>query len=187
MTVAKIRRIVTVVEETLMEIGRTIDPPTRRAAALAVIENPFAGRYQEDLEALMAVGEEMGGLLGARAVAALGIAPSAAESYGKAAIVGVGGDLEHGHAMLHPMLGKALHEPIGGGKAIIPSVVKVTAAGATIDIPLGHKDDLWSFDHFDAMPVAVPDGPRPNEILMAIAITDGGRPVPRVGKARAAD
>ena len=125
MAVAKIRRIVTVVEETHKEIGRTIDPPTRRAAALAVIENPFAGRYQEDLEELMVVGEEMGGLLGARAVAALGIAPADVESYGKAAIVGEAGELEHAAAILHPRLGKPLRAAVEKGAALVPSAKKM--------------------------------------------------------------
>jgi hypothetical protein len=111
--------------------------------------------------------------------------PEPAVNYGKAAIVGVAGDLEHGHALLHPKQGKAMRELIGGGQAIIPSAAKVAAAGATVDIPLGRKDDLWSFDHFDAVSVSVADGPRPIEILKAIAIADGGRPLPRVGKARA--
>ena len=110
-----------------------------------------------------------------------------AVSYGKGAIVGVDGDLEHGHALLHPRLGKAMRDPIGGGQALIPSAAKVGAAGAVLDVPLGHKDDAWSFDHFDAMTISVADAPRPGEILMAIALADGGRPVPRTGKARIVD
>ena len=109
-----------------------------------------------------------------------------AVSYGKAAIVGISGDLEHGHAMIHPKLGKAMRDPIGGGEALIPSAAKVASAGTGIDIPLGHKDDAWSFDHFDAMSISVADSPRPDEILMAIVLCDGGRPLPRVGKTRAA-
>ena len=105
----------------------------------------------------------------------------------RGAIVGVSGDLEHGHALLHPRLGKAMRDPIGGGQALIPSAAKVGAAGAMLDIPLGHKDDAWSFDHFDAMSVSVADAPRPDELLMAIALADGGRPVPRAGKTRIVD
>ncbi len=187
MAVAKIRRIVTVVEETHKEIGRTIDPPTRRAAALAVIENPFAGRYQEDLEALMAVGEEMGGLLGARAVAALGIAPSAAESYGKAAIVGEAGELEHAAAILHPRLGKPLRAAVEEGAALVPSAKKMGGPGTPIDVPLGHKDAAYVRSHFDAMEVRLADGPRADEILVAVAVTDSGRPLPRVGGLTAAE
>lgn len=187
MAVAKIRRIVTVVEETLKEIGRTIDPPTRRAAALAVIENPFAGRYQEDLEELMAVGEEMGGLLGARAVAALGIAPSEAESYGKAAIVGEAGELEHAAAILHPRLGKPLRAAVEKGAALVPSAKKMGGPGTAIDVPLGHKDAAYVRSHFDAMEVRLADGPRADEILVAVAVTDSGRPLPRVGGLITAD
>ncbi len=187
MAVAKIRRIVTVVEETLKEIGRTIDPPTRRAAALAVIENPFAGRYQEDLEELMAVGEEMGGLLGARAVAALGIAPAAVESYGKAAIVGEAGELEHAAAILHPRLGKPLRAAVEKGAALVPSAKKMGGPGTPIDVPLGHKDAAYVRSHFDAMEVRLADGPRADEILVVVAVTDSGRPLPRVGGLTAAD
>jgi hypothetical protein len=187
MAVAKIRRIVTVVEETLKEIGRTIDPPTRRAAALAVIENPFAGRYQEDLEELMVVGEEMGGLLGARAVAALGIAPAEAESYGKAAIVGEAGELEHAAAILHPRLGKPLRAAVEKGAALVPSAKKMGGPGTAIDVPLGHKDAAYVRSHFDAMEVRLADGPRADEILVVVAVTDSGRPLPRVGGLTTAD
>ena len=181
MTVAKIRRLVTIVEETHREIGKAIDPPTRRAAAVAVIENPFAGRYQENLEALMAVGEELGGLLGARAVAALGIAPAAAESYGKAAIVGESGELEHAAAILHPRLGKPLRAAVEKGAALVPSAKKMGGPGTPIDVPLGHKEAAYVRSHFDAMEVRLADGPRAGEILVAVAVTDGGRPLPRVG------
>ena len=163
--------------------GTSPDGPVTRVAGIAVVANPHAGGFVEDLSDLF----ELGAALGERLMAEMTpLLPGPAVSYGKAAIVGTSGDLEHAHAMLHPMLGKAMREPIGGGKALIPSAAKVAAAGATVDIPLGHKDDAWSFDHFDAMSVAVSDAPRPDEIMMAIAIADGGRPVPRVGKARAA-
>jgi succinyl-CoA synthetase alpha subunit len=181
MTLAKIRKIVTIVEETMKEMDRTIDPPTRRAAALAVIANPFAGRYQEDLEELMQVGEEMGGLLGERAVAALGIAPGEAESYGKAAIVGESGELEHAAAILHPRLGKPLRAAVEKGAALVPSSKKMGGLGTVIDVPLGHKDAAYVRSHFDAMEVQVSDAPRPGEIVVAVAVTDSGRPLPRVG------
>jgi len=179
----KIRKINVIHEMIYSEGGGAAAVPICRVAGIGLIENPFAGRLVDDLSDLFQAGHDLGEQLMAEMLARL---PNPAVSYGKAAIVGVNGDLEHGHAMLHPMLGKAMRGPIGGGEAIIPSAAKVASAGATVDIPLGHKDDLWSFDHFDAMTVSVPDGPRPNEILMAIAIADGGRPVPRVGKARAA-
>lgn len=179
----KVRKIVTVAEQIFAEGGQKSKRPVNRVAGIALIENPFAGRFVEDLSTLFDMGYELGERL---MEAMLPQLPEPTVSYGKAAIVGVDGDLEHGHALLHPKLGQAMRDPIGGGEAIIPSAAKVAAAGTTLDIPLGHKDNPWSFDHFDAMPVMVPDGPRPSEILMAIAIADGGRPLPRVGKARAA-
>lgn len=178
---ANIRKIVVIVEETQREVGRTVAPPVRRAAALAVIENPFADRYQEDLEELMQVGEEMGKLLGERAVAALGVAPSQIESYGKAAIVGEGGELEHAAAILHPRMGKPLRQAVEKGAALVPSSKKMGGIGAAIDVPLGHKDAAYVRSHFDGMEVRVPDAPRHGEIVVAIAVTDSGRPLPRVG------
>lgn len=178
---AKIRKIVTVVEETLTEMGRPVDPPTRRAAAVAVIENPFAGRYVEDLAPLIAIGEELGALLTARAVAALGIAGNAVQSYGKAALVGENGELEHAAAILHPKMGAPVRRALGQGAALIPSSKKRGGLGAVLDIPLGHKDAAFVRSHFDGMDVRVADAPRANEILVAIAITDSGRPLPRVG------
>jgi hypothetical protein len=181
MTTAKIRKIITVLEDTHMEIGQDISPPTRRAAAIAVIENPLAGKFQHDLEELMVIGEELGGLLGNRAVAALGIKPSEAESYGKAALVGENGELEHAAAILHPRLGKPLRVAVEKGAALVPSSKKRGGLGAPLDIPLGHKDAAFIRSHFDGMEVRVNDAPRANEILVAVAITDSGRPLPRVG------
>ena len=110
--------------------------------------------------------------------------PRKAESYGKGAIVGVNGDLEHAAALCHPKMGKPMRAALGGGEALIPSTQRVAAAGATLDLPLGHKDNAWSFDHFETVTVGVPDAPRPDEIVVAIGIADGGRVNPRVGKAR---
>ena len=178
---AEIRKIVTVVEETHREMGKTIDPPTRKAAALAVIRNPCAGRFEANLELLMAIGEELGGLLGRRAVAALGVEPARIESYGKAAIVGEAGELEHAAAILHPRLGKPLREAVEKGAALIPSAKKMGGIGAPIDVPLGHKDAAYVRSHFDAIEVRVADAPRADEIVVAVAVTDSGRPLPRVG------
>lgn len=187
MSKAKIRKIVTVVEDTFSEIGQTIDPPTRRAAAIAVIENPFAGRYQEDLEDLMAIGEELGGLLGEKCVVALGITPAEAESYGKAALVGENGELEHAAAILHPRLGKPLRAEVEKGAALVPSSKKMGTMGRPLDVPLGHKDAAYVRSHFDGMEVSINDAPRANEIMVAIAVTDSGRPLPRVGGLEAKD
>jgi hypothetical protein len=178
---AVIRKIVTVVEETLMEGGRGVSPPTRRAAAIAVIENPFAGRYVEDLAPLIAVGEELGELLAARAVAALGIEGSKVQSYGKAAAVGENGELEHAAAILHPKLGAPVRKALGKGAALIPSSKKRGGMGVSLDIPLGHKDAAFVRSHFDGMEVQINDAPRANEIMVAVAVTDSGRPLPRVG------
>jgi hypothetical protein len=107
-----------------------------------------------------------------------------AVSYGKAALVGTLGDVEHGAAIIHPKLGKPMRAAAGGGEALIPSNAKVAAPGTPIDVPLGHKDNVWSFDHFDTMTVFVPDAPRPDEIVVAMALADAGRPHPRIGKGR---
>ncbi len=178
---AKIRKLVTFVEETRTEMDQAIDPPTRRAAAAAVIENPFAGRYVADLTALMEIGEELGALLTERAVAALGIAGPAAESFGKAAAVGENGELEHAAAVLHPKLGTPVRKVLGKGAALIPSSKKRGGLGVPLDIPLGHKDAAFVRSHFDGMEIRVSDAPRANEILVAIAVTDSGRPLARVG------
>lgn len=176
-----IRKLLTVVEETHREAEQDIRPPTRKAAALAVIANPFAGRYAEDLSELISLGEMLGGLLGERAVRALGIAPDQAHSYGKAAIVGEDGELEHAAAILHPKLGAPLRAAVEKGAALIPSAKKRGGMGAAIDVPLGHKDAAFVRSHFDAMEVRVPDAPRRDEIVVAVVVTEGGRPLPRIG------
>ena len=181
MSIAKIRKIAVFVDEIHIEQGRPIDPPTRRACAVAVIENPFAGKFVEDLSDLMQIGEELGGLLGERAVKALGITPAAAESYGKAALVGENGELEHAAAILHPKLGAPLRKAVQKGAALVPSSKKRGGMGTVLDVPLGHKDAAYVRSHFDGMEVRISDAPRANEILVAVAVTDSGRPLPRVG------
>jgi len=176
-----IRKLVTIVEETHREAEQEIRPPTRKAAAVAVIANPYAGRHVADLAELVAIGEMLGGLLGERAVRALGIQPGQAQSYGKAAIVGEDGELEHAAAILHPSFGAPLRAAVEKGAALIPSAKKRGGMGAPIDVPLGHKDAAFVRSHFDAMEVRVPDAPRRDEILVAVVITDSGRPLPRIG------
>ncbi len=178
---AKIRKICTWVEETHLEMGRNVAPPARKAVAVAVIENPFSGRYVEDLTPLMEIGAELGGLLGNRAVAALGIRPEEAQSYGKAAMVGEDGELEHAAALLHPRMGAPLRDAVEKGAALVPSSKKRGGPGQDLDVPLGHKDAAYVRSHFDAVEVRINDAPRRDEILVAIAVTDGGRPLPRVG------
>lgn len=178
---AKIRKIAVFLEEVHSEMGRAIHPPTRRAAAVAVIENPFAGKYVEDLSELMTIGEELGELLTQRAVDALGIPGPTAESYGKAALVGENGELEHAAAILHPKMGTPVRKVLGKGAALIPSSKKRGGLGTVLDIPLGHKDAAFVRSHFDGMEVRLNDAPRANEIMVAIAVTDSGRPLARVG------
>ena len=176
-----IRKLIVQVDETRLEMGQQIQPPTRRAVAIAVIANPFAGRYAENLDELSDIGAELGKLLGERCVAALGIAPSEAESYGKAAIVGEDGELEHAAAILHPKLGAPLREAVEKGAALVPSAKKMGGLGTAIDVPLGHKDAAFVRSHFDAIEARVSDAPRANEIVVAVAVTDSGRPLPRIG------
>ena len=178
---AQIRKLIVQVDETHLEMGQTIAPPTRRALAMAVIANPFAGRYEEKLDELIAIGEELGGLLGERCVAALGIEPSQAQSYGKAAIVGEAGELEHAAAILHPKLGAPLRKAVEKGAALVPSAKKRGGLGTAIDVPLGHKDAAFVRSHFDAMEARVADAPRANEIVVAVVVTDSGRPLARIG------
>ena len=178
---ADIRKIAVWVEETRTECGRPVVPPTRRAVAVAVIANPFAGGYVEDLEPLMEIGAELGGLLGMKCVEALGIDPESAESYGKAAMVGESGELEHAAAILHPRLGGPLRKAVGKGAALVPSSKKMGSPGQVLDVPLGHKDAAYVRSHFDGIEVRLNDSPRANEIMVAVAVTDSGRPLPRVG------
>lgn len=174
----EVRKIVTVIEEIYWDGEKKAERPIKKVAVMAVIKNPFAGRYVEDLTPLIDYSEEIGRVISRKAVEALG---SEVESYGKAAIVGEKGELEHAAALLHPKLGTPLREAVGGGKAIIPSAKKIGGMGATVDIPLHYKDAAFVRSHFDAMTVSVPDAPKSDEIVLAVCVTNGGRPHPRVG------
>lgn len=178
---AKIRKVIVQVDETRIEMGRPVEPPTRRALAMAVIENPCAGRYCENLDELIAIGEELGGLLGQKCVEALGILPSQAQSYGKGAIVGEAGELEHAAAILHPKLGAPLRKAVEKGAALVPSAKKMGGLGTALDVPLGHKDAAFVRSHFDAMEARVSDAPRAGEIVVAVVVTASGRPLARIG------
>ena len=184
---ANIRKLIVQVDEVRKEMGQTIEPPTRRAVAIAVIDNPYAGRYSENLDELVAIGEELGALLGDKCVQALGISPGQAQSYGKAAIVGEGGELEHAAAILHPKLGAPLRKAVEKGAALVPSAKKIGGLGAAIDVPLGHKDAAFVRSHFDAMEARVSDAPRAHEIMVAVVVTDSGRPLPRIGGLQASE
>jgi len=175
------RKISLIKETTFADAGAPTMQPITRAVAAAVISNPFAGRFVEDLSPLFAQGAELGQIVMKDLV---GLLPNSPVAYGKAAIVGTNGEIEHGAAVIHPQLGKPIREAVGGGQAIICSNVKIGGVGASIDVPLAHKDNIWSFDHLDTITVSIADAPRPDEILVVIAISDAGRPHPRVGKGR---
>jgi len=177
----QIRKICTFLEETLADGTVRLSTPTRKAAAAAVFVNPFAGEYQEDLSLLIQWSEEIGAILTQKAVAVLGIEPDEVHSYGKGAIVGGKGELEHCAAIMHPALGKPMRANVGGGKALIPSAKKRGYPGATIDVPLGHKDAAFVRSHFDAMEVRVADAPCDDELVLIVVVTDSGRPAARVG------
>jgi hypothetical protein len=177
----KLRKLVVQVDETRIEMGQAVEPPARRAVAIAVIDNPYAGRYEAKLDVLIEAGEELGALLGNKCVQALGIAPGEAQSYGKAAIVGEAGELEHAAAILHPKLGAPLRVAVEKGAALVPSAKKMGTLGTAIDVPLGHKDAAFVRSHFDAIEARVSDAPRANEIVVAVAVTASGRPLPRIG------
>ena len=176
-----LRRTWIITEQIHAEHGEAVEDVITRIVGLAAIDNPYHAAYEEDLSPLFHIGAAIGEMLMAKMVP---LSPNPVISYGKAAMVGTLGDNEHGHALLHPALGQMMRNPIGGGEALIPSSVKVAAAGTVIDIPLSHKDNPWSFDHFDSVSVSLPDAPRPHEIVMACAITDGGRPNARSGTGR---
>ena len=184
---ARIRKIAVNIEETHQEMGKSISPATRKAVAVAVIENPFAGTYVENLSDLMEIGAELGALLGRKCIEALGISPSEAESYGKSAMVGENGELEHAAAILHPKLGAPLRKEVEKGAALVPSSKKMGGPGQVLDVPLGHKDAAYVRSHFDGIEVRLNDAPRSNEIMVAVAVTDSGRPLPRVGGLSAED
>jgi len=179
-----IRKLVVVTEETRVEANRPLSKPVTRATAIAVITNPFAGQFVEDLTELTNIGEELGALLGEQAAAALPGGAATVEGYGKGAIVGMGGELEHAAAILHPKLGKPFRDAVGGGKAIIPSAKKMGTPGTPLDVPTHFKDAAFVRSHFDAIEIRVQDAPRDDEIVVALVVTDGGRPHPRVGGLR---
>ena len=177
----RVRKIVVEVEETLADVGGAVAPPTRKVVAAAVVHNPLAGGFTADLAELEALGAEVAELLAERAVAALG-AGAQVTAYGKGAIVGLDGELEHAAAILHPRFGAPVRAAIGGGAAIIPSTKKVAGAGSAITMPLTNKDDIWSFDEMDAAETAIGDAPRPDEVVVCVVLAAGGRPSARTRK-----
>lgn len=178
--IIQIRKFGCVLEETYHDGGRALAKPYRKAGALAVISNPFAGRYVEDLSPLSEFGTELGRQLTRRALRVMGAEPSQIQSYGKATLVGEAGELEHGAAFHHP-IGFAMRDILGEAKAIVPSTKKVAGTGARIDVPLQCKDNERVRSHFDAIELGLNDAPRADEIVVLIAISDGPRPYARVG------
>ena len=184
MSTINVRKWVLIVEDTNREARQEVNPPLRKVAAIAIVENPFAGQYVEDLSLLVDFGEVLGEKLTRRAVEALQVAPGEVKGYGKASIVGTAGEIEHCAALIHPKMGKPLRAAVDGGKAIIPSTKKRGGPGTRIDVPFFFKDDEWWMPYLDAMEISVPDAPGPDEVLVAVALTSGGRPLSRVGGQR---
>jgi hypothetical protein len=170
-----VRKTVMYVEEIESEFGAKVSPPLKRVAVGSVIANPLAGKPAgTDLKPLIELSEALGESMTRRALAVLGNAPLRA--YGKAAIVGVGGDLEHGAAMIHPRIGMAMRRTIRKGRVIIPGNAKVAAPGTAFDLIFGPMDAGWDLDAVDTMPLMVPDAPRPTEILVVVGYATGPRP-----------
>ena len=176
----QLRKLVIQLEETHTDMGRPVSPPSRKVTVAAVIHNPCAGRYVEDLSVLVDLGAEVAQLLAERGVATLGVAPDEVTSYGKGAIVGTHGEIEHAAALLHPRFGAPVRKAVHKGDDIIPSTKKVGAPGATIVMPVTNKNRIWEFNDMDAAEITVPDSPRPDEVLVALVLAIGGRPLHRV-------
>lgn len=174
-----VRKRLLITEDTLREVGRELETPLKKICAIAVIEGDFS-RFSQDLQSLIALGEQLGREFGAQLTEAVG-AGQAVRAYGKAAVVGSACEIEHGAAILHPKLGGPLRAAIGGGKALIPSTIKRGGLGSRIDVPLHCKDDEWQFDYLDAMEAGVPDAPNANEIVVMFAVSCGVRPLARLG------
>lgn len=179
-----IKRVITFVDEVRVEAEQKVMPPLRKVAAVAVIDNPFAGRFEPNLQPLTDASAGIGRQITTLAVSLLG-AP--AESYGKAALVGMNGEQEHGVAMLTTIFGNEMRAAAGGGKAWISSITKRVAPGATIDIPLAHKDALYVRSHYDGVTITLHDGPLPDEIAIICVYASRGRPNHRVGGPKASE
>ncbi|PHX60548.1 MAG: peptide synthetase [Actinobacteria bacterium] len=182
----KVRLIVTTTQETCREAGADVTPPTIIVVAAAVVQNPLAGKGKvDDLSGLEELGRQAAELLvqqALRALAAIGVQPEAVRGYGKGAIVGVDGDREHTAAVLHPRFGAPVRAAIGGGADIITGTKKVGGPGAQITMPISNKDDRWVFDDMDSVDLSIPDAPHADEMVIALALSTGGRPNARVKK-----
>ncbi|WP_321943624.1 amino acid synthesis family protein [Paraburkholderia tropica] len=176
----QIARVVVHLVERCAELGEPVTPAHRQVVAAAVLK-PVVPDGAGDLEALYATGADLGLILTGRALHALGCPGEQIQGYGKAALVGTGVPLEWGAALLHPRLGNAVRSCLPGASSIMPSVTKRGPVGACVDIPLHSVTDMWSFDHFDTVTLCLADSPAPDELLLAIALAERGRPLARVG------
>lgn len=181
----RVRSFHTIVEEKRLEAGRASEIPLRKIAAVAVIENPYAGRYVEDLKPLIEASADLGRQLAALAVRAM--EPYSAESYGKGGIVGTAGEQEHANAVLTTTFADPLRKAIGGGSAWISSFTKRAAPGTPIDVPMAYKDALYVRSHYDGMTIMLPDSPQPDEIAVIVCLANRGRLNARVGGLARAD
>ena len=174
----KIRKLLTLVEDVQVETGIDVDPPQRKVAVLAVVKNPYAGRYSTDLSQILGFSRELGELLGKRLVEAMG---GPVQNYGKSAISGMHGEVEHAHAFLTTVFADKLREAVGGGKAWISSTAKRGEMGTSIDVPLASKDALFVRSHYDTITVHVADAPAADEVVVIVAGASRGRPNFRLG------
>jgi Amino acid synthesis len=181
----KIKRVLTFLDEVRSDSGQEVSPRLRKVAAAAIVDNPFAGRFENDLSSLTRASEAIGREICAIAVQLL--SPDKAVSYGKAATIGLNGEQEHGNAMLTTVFGNVMREAAGGGKAWISSMTKRGAPGSTIDVPLAHKDALYVRSHYDGMTITLPDAPQPDEIAIIAVYATRGSPNHRVGDIKGED
>ena len=179
MSLLDIRKIVVQLEEVHKEMEKNVAPMTRKVTVAAVLKNPFAGKYVDDLEPLYDLGKEIGGLLAGRGVQALGVEPNQVEAYGKGAIIGVDGEIEHAAAVMHPRFGGPVRAAVDHGDDIIPSTKKVGGPGSVLVMPITQKDSIWSFDHMDSSEITISDAPKADEMVIAVALAVGGRPLCR--------
>lgn len=177
---AEIRKIIASVEDIHREAGQTLAVPSRKCVVAAVIANPLAGVANGDLEILKDIGADISARLVARGLAALDAGPDDVQSYGKGAIVGVDGEIEHAAALIHPRFGAPVRGALGDATEIIPSTKKMGGPGATLAVPLTSKKSIWEFDHMDATEITVTDAPHANEIVVILALGIGGRPLKRI-------
>ncbi len=175
----RIRREFTIIEERLEEFGQKAERPLRKVAVVAVVENPLAGRYQQDLSEMIEASVELGRRMASRAVAA--IAPEEIQSYGKGGIVGIGGEQEHANSLLTTAFAEPFRDAMGGARAWISSMTKVAAPGTPIDVPMNHKHEVYVRSHYDGMSLTLPDAPMPDEIAIIFCLASGGRLNARVG------